>query len=216
MKALFLLIAFAPAIASVLLFLGGVRLPELTPLAKILLSLVYFAFIIVLKRLLLNDEDSGSGLLGLFSRKERGAGSFRSFTESKEQEMRRKAKAFAMPAEELAFARCVAAAAGYIAGPGEMSPDLEYALMRQLSMLSKGDEDLEAELMEASRTEGSLWREMCFFQNDHERVSAFLSILREIVRGDQMASEEEKGRFCSAAQQLGCPEEEAHRLLRES
>ena len=93
-----------------LLFLGGVRLPELTPLAKILLSLVYFAFIIVLKRLLLNDEDSGSGLLGLFSRKERGAGSFRSFTESKEQEMRRKAKAFAMPAEELAFARCVAAA----------------------------------------------------------------------------------------------------------
>ena len=38
MKALFLLIAFAPAIASVLLFLGGVRLPELTPLAKILLS----------------------------------------------------------------------------------------------------------------------------------------------------------------------------------
>lgn len=71
MKALFLLIAFAPAIASVLLFLGGVRLPELTPLAKILLSLVYFAFIIVLKRLLLNDEDSGSGLLGLFSRKER-------------------------------------------------------------------------------------------------------------------------------------------------
>ena len=177
MKALFLLIAFAPAIASVLLFLGGVRLPELTPLAKILLSLVYFAFIIVLKRLLLNDEDSGSGLLGLFSRKERGAGSFRSFTESKEQEMRRKAKAFAMPAEELAFARCVAAATGYIAGPGEMSPDLEYALMRQLSMLSKGDEDLEAELMEASRTEGSLWREMCFFQNDHERVSAFLSIL---------------------------------------
>ena len=128
--------------------------------------------------------------------------------------MRRNAKAFAMPAEELAFARCVAAAAGYIAGPGEMSPDLEYALMRQLSMLSKGDEDLEAELMEASRTEGSLWREMCFFQNDHERVSAFLSILREIVRGDQMASEEEKGRFCSAAEQLGCPEEEAHRLLR--
>ena len=202
MKALFLLIAFAPAIASVLLFLGGVRLPELTPLAKILLSLVYFAFIIVLKRLLLNDEDSGSGLLGLFSRKERGAGSFRSFTESKEQEMRRKAKAFAMPAEELAFARCVAAAAGYIAGPGEMSPDLEYALMRQLSVLSKGDEDLEAELMEASRTEGSLWREMCFFQNDHERVSAFLSILREIVRGDQMASEEEKGRFCCGAARM--------------
>lgn len=121
-----------------------------------------------------------------------------------------------MPAAELAFVRAVAAAAGYVEGAEDMSPDLEYVIRNELRKLSGGREILEEELLGIFRTQGDHWEGMCFFGNDPERVSVFFGILAEIIIGDAMVSDEEKQRFAEIAEHFGYSAEEALGMLRDS
>jgi hypothetical protein len=121
-----------------------------------------------------------------------------------------------MPAAELAFVRAVAAAAGYVEGAEEMTPDLEYVIRRQMKKLSGGDESLEGELLNVFRTCGGSWYSMCYFENEPDRISVFFSILAEIITGDSMVSDEEKSRFTDVAEHFGYSLEEAMAMLQDS
>ena len=121
-----------------------------------------------------------------------------------------------MPAAELAFVRAVAAAAGYVEGAEEMTPDLEYVIRNQMKKLSGGDESLEGELLNVFRTCGGSWYSMCYFENEPDRISVFFSILAEIITGDAMVSDEEKSRFTEVAEHFGYSIEEAIAMLHDS
>ena len=121
-----------------------------------------------------------------------------------------------MPAAELAFVRAVAAAAGYVEGAEEMTPDLEYVIRNQMKKLSGGDESLEGELLNVFRTCGGSLYSMCYFENEPDRISVFFSILAEIITGDAMVSDEEKSRFTEVAEHFGYSIEEAIAMLHDS
>ena len=121
-----------------------------------------------------------------------------------------------MPAAQLAFVRAVAAAAGYVEGREEMTPDLEYVIRNQMKKLSGGDVSIENGLMNVFRTCSESWYSMCYFGNDPERISVFFSILAEIITGDAMVSDEEKSRFTEVAEHFGYSIEEAIAMLHDS
>lgn len=122
----------------------------------------------------------------------------------------------AMPAEQLAFARAVAAAAGYIESSEDMSPDLMYAIRQQLRRLSSGSTALENELLEIFRTGAGNWDQMCLFRRDPGRLSVFFGVLAEIITGDAVVSDDEKARFSEVAAHFGYSADEAMGMLHDS
>ena len=121
-----------------------------------------------------------------------------------------------MPAEQLAFVKAVAAAAGYVEGGEGMNPDLGYAVRSQMRRLSGGSPALESELMSIFDAHRGDWYAMCSFGNDPERLSVFFSILAEIIVGDAVVSDEERSRFSEVAGHFGYSAEEAIGMLRDS
>ena len=122
----------------------------------------------------------------------------------------------AMPAEQLAFARAVAAAAGYIESSEDMSPDLMYAIRQQLRRLSSGNSAVGNELLQIFLTHSGDWDQMCVFRHDPERIRVFFGVLAEIITGDALVSEEERARFSEVAAHFGYSADEAMNMLHDS
>ena len=122
----------------------------------------------------------------------------------------------AMSADQLAFARAVAAAAGYVEGSEGMSPDLVYVIRQQLMRLSSGSPAIVSELLQVFRTRGGDWDQLCLFRRDPERIGVFFGVLAEIITGDALVSDEERGRFSEVAAHFGYSADEAMSMLHDS
>ena len=122
----------------------------------------------------------------------------------------------AMSGDQLALARAVAAAAGYVEGSEAMSPDLVYVIRQQLRRLSSGSPAVENELLEIFKTRGGDWDQMCLFRRDPARISVFFGVLAEIIAGDAMVSDMEKARFSEVAAYFGYSADEAMGMLHDS
>lgn len=122
----------------------------------------------------------------------------------------------AMSGDQLALARAVAAAAGYVEGSEAMSPDLVYVIRQQLRRLSSGSPAVENELLEIFKTRGGDWDQMCLFRRDPARISVFFGVLAEIITGDALVSDEERGRFSEVAAHFGYSADEAMSMLHDS
>ena len=121
-----------------------------------------------------------------------------------------------MSGDQLALARAVAAAAGYVEGSEAMSPDLVYVIRQQLRRLSSGSPAVENELLEIFKTRGGDWDQMCLFRRDPARISVFFGVLAEIIAGDAMVSDMEKARFSEVAAYFGYSADEAMGMLHDS
>lgn len=75
-----------------------------------------------------------------------------------------------MPAEQLAFARSAAAAAGYIEGSEQMSPGFRNAIWKELNALAGGNAILENELWVIFRHGGSDWHRTCSFAGGRDKL----------------------------------------------
>lgn len=111
------------------------------------------------------------------------------------------------------FARAVAAAAGYIEEDEDITPDLEYAVRKQLRTLSGGDRFFENELWTIFRTCRGDWRVMCRFGRDAAMLTRFFSLISRIMADAYTVTEDKKQRFIEIAAWFGCTEEEAAELL---
>ena len=118
-----------------------------------------------------------------------------------------------VPAEQLAFERAVAAAAGYVEGSEGMSPDLVYVVRQQLRRLSSGNSAVGNELLQIFLTHSGDWDQMCVFRHDPERIRVFFGVLAEIITGDALVSEEERARFSEVAAHFGYSADEAMNML---
>ena len=209
--------ALLPGIAIYLSMRYLIAGADLSLLARVVIWFIYALFIIVIKAVFIKTPMFDFGLSDLLSLFRKGSGSsdeeiIRDYASAVRQRERKK-RQDDMPAEQLAFVRAVAAAAGYVEGAEEESPDLEYVIRNELRKLSGGRETLEEELIGIFRTKGGSWAGMCFFGNDPERISVFFSILAEIIIGDAMVSDEEKRRFSEIAEHFGYSAEEALGML---
>ena len=188
--------------------------------AKITLWFIYILLVIVIKAAFIKTPMFDFGLSDLLSLFRKGSkGSDEEIIRDYAAEVRkreRKRRTDDMPAEQLAFVRAVAAAAGYVEGAEDMSPDLEYVIRNELRKLSGGREILEEELLGIFRTQGDHWEGMCFFGNDPERVSVFFGILAEIIIGDAVVSDRERSRFSEIAGHFGYSADEAINMLHDS
>ena len=122
----------------------------------------------------------------------------------------------AMSGDQLAFARAVAAAAGYVEGSEAMSPDLVYVIRQQLRRLSSGNSAVGNELLQIFLTHSGDWDQMCVFRHDPERIRVFFGVLAEIITGDALVSEEERARFSEVAAHFGYSADEAMNMLHDS
>lgn len=111
------------------------------------------------------------------------------------------------------FARAAAAAAGYIEKSEDMSPDLEYAVRKQLRMLARGDRMLEEELWTVFRTCGRDWRKMCAFGRDPALIERLFTILTEIASSDYVVSADERQSFIEVAAWFGYSAQDAEGIL---
>ena len=182
--------ALLPGIAIYLSMRYLIAGADLSLLARVVIWFIYALFIIVIKAVFIKTPMFDFGLSDLLSLFRKGSGSsdeeiIRDYASAVRQRERKK-RQDDMPAEQLAFVRAVAAAAGYVEGAEEESPDLEYVIRNELRKLSGGRETLEEELIGIFRTKGGSWAGMCFFGNDPERVSVFFGILAEIIIGDAL------------------------------
>ena len=220
MKLIFFIMALTPGIAIYFSMRSLITGFEGSLFAKITLWFIYILLVIVIKAAFIKTPMFDFGLSDLLSLFRKGSkGSDEEIIRDYAAEVRkreRKRRTDDMPAEQLAFVRAVAAAAGYVEGAEDMSPDLEYVIRNELRKLSGGREILEEELLGIFRTQGDHWEGMCFFGNDPERVSVFFGILAEIIIGDAMVSDEEKQRFAEIAEHFGYSAEEALGMLRDS
>ncbi len=223
MKSLFFFMILTPGIAAWLV-LRVTGFAEVLPLSvKACLFVIYLMYIAAVKaafsRALMFDFGLDD-LLGIFGKRKESPEEklFRDYAAMvREKEKKaRQARHGEMPAEQLAFIRAVAAAAGYIECSEDMSPDIEYAVRRQLRKLSGGSEALEEQLLSIFRTRGESWAGMCFFGNDPERVSVFFGILAEIIIGDAVVSDSERSRFSEIAEHFGYSADEAINMLHDS
>ena len=121
-----------------------------------------------------------------------------------------------MPAEQLAFARSAAAAAGYIEGSEQMSPGFRNAIWKELNALAGGNAILENELWVIFRHGGSDWHRTCSFAGGRDKLRAFFSSITEIILGDNKVSDTERARFAEVAQHFGLSADEAIDLLLDS
>ena len=214
MKSLFFFMILTPGIAAWLV-LRVTGFAEVLPLSvKACLFVIYLMYIAAVKaafsRALMFDFGLDD-LLGIFGKRKESPEEklFRDYAAMvREKEKKaRQARHGEMPAEQLACIRAVAA---------DMSPDIEYAVRKQLRKLSGGSEALEEQLLSIFRTRGESWAGMCFFGNDPERVSVFFGILAEIIIGDAVVSDRERSRFSEIAGHFGYSADEAINMLHDS
>ena len=102
------------------------------------------------------------------------------------------------------FARAVAAAAGYIEEDEDITPDLEYAVRKQLRTLSGGDRFFENELWTIFRTCRGDWRVMCRFDRDAAMLTRFFSLITRIMADAYTVTEDKRQRFIEIAAWFGC------------
>ena len=121
-----------------------------------------------------------------------------------------------VPAEQLAFARSVASAAGCITGGGKISNALRNAARKELSALAGGNLVLVNELLVLVRKGDEDWYQECSFRNDEERIREFFSAVARIITAGGTITWAMKERFTGIAAYFGLPADEAMDLIADS